>query len=334
MDITRFHAAFFEESREGLDAMESGLLSLESGGAGADPETINVIFRAAHSIKGGAATFGFSSVTDLTHLLETLLDEARAGRRVLDRDAIGALLVSVDVLRSLLAACEHGSDIDASALGAARAALDALLAGDAVPQSRASREAAAARAEGDWRIAFTPGPQLFLSGNDPLRILRELASHGELGVECVDGRLPPFADMDPFEAYLAWNLTLPSAVPRAAIDEAFAWVADDCELDIATALACDETADGDEPAIEAAGDATAPAAGASPAADAGVPTGRRGSDSDNSIRVAVAKVDALINLVGELVITQAMLRQRSEHLDPVANEALMSGLVQLERNTR
>ena len=336
MDITRFHAAFFEESREGLDAMESGLLSLESGGAAADPETINVIFRAAHSIKGGAATFGFSSVTDLTHLLETLLDEARAGRRVLDRDAIGALLVSVDVLRSLLAACEHGSDIDASALGAARAGLDALLADDAVPQSRASREAAAARAEGDWRIAFTPGPQLFLSGNDPLRILRELAGHGELGVECVDGRLPPFAEMDPFEAYLAWNLTLPSAVPRAAIDEAFAWVADDCELDIATALACDEPAGSDEPASETADDATAPAAGVSQAAavDAGVPTGRRGSDGDNSIRVAVAKVDALINLVGELVITQAMLRQRSEHLDPVANEALMSGLVQLERNTR
>ena len=334
MDITRFHAAFFEESREGLDAMESGLLSLESSGAAADPETINVIFRAAHSIKGGAATFGFSSVTDLTHLLETLLDEARAGRRVLDRDAIGALLVSVDVLRSLLAACEHGSDIDASALGAARAGLDALLAGDAVPQSRASREAAAARAEGDWRIAFTPGPQLFLSGNDPLRILRELAGHGELGVECVDGRLPPFAEMDPFEAYLAWNLTLPSAVPRAAIDEAFAWVADDCELDIATALACDETAGSDEPASESADDATAPAAGAAPAVDASVPTGRRGSDGDNSIRVAVAKVDALINLVGELVITQAMLRQRSEHLDPVANEALMSGLVQLERNTR
>ena len=110
MDITRFHAAFFEESREGLDAMERGLLSLESGAGTADAETINVIFRAAHSIKGGAATFGFSSVTDLTHLLETLLDEARAGRRSLDPVAIGVLLVSVDVLRSLLAACEHGSE--------------------------------------------------------------------------------------------------------------------------------------------------------------------------------------------------------------------------------
>ena len=347
MDITRFHAAFFEESREGLDAMESGLLSLESGGAGADPETINVIFRAAHSIKGGAATFGFSSVTDLTHLLETLLDEARAGRRVLERDAIGALLASVDVLRSLLAACEHGSDIDAGALAAARAALDALLAGKPLPQAQAQPAQAAPPADdapaaeaaaGDWRIAFTPGPQLFLSGNDPLRILRELASHGEMGVECVDGRLPPFAQMDPFEAYLAWNLTLPSSVPRAAIDEAFAWVADECELDIATALAGDgddQAADaGPAPAAEPA-PAPAPAAGAAaPAADATVPTGRRTSDHDNSIRVAVAKVDALINLVGELVITQAMLRQRSEHLDPVANEALMSGLVQLERNTR
>src|SRR5688572_6208072 len=104
MDITRFHAAFFEESREGLDAMESGLLALEGGSGNA--ETINVIFRAAHSIKGGAATFGFTAVTDLTHLLETLLDEARGGRRALDSTAIGALLVAVDVLRSLLSACE------------------------------------------------------------------------------------------------------------------------------------------------------------------------------------------------------------------------------------
>ena len=143
MDITRFHAAFFEESREGLDAMESGLLSLESGAGTADPETINVIFRAAHSIKGGAATFGFSSVTDLTHLLETLLDEARAGRRVLGADAIGALLVSVDVLRALLGACEHGSAIDADALARARGGLDRLLAGEAAPVAAAPVHGAA-----------------------------------------------------------------------------------------------------------------------------------------------------------------------------------------------
>ena len=128
MDITRFHAAFFEESREGLDAMESGLLAMESGRS--DAETINVIFRAAHSIKGGAAKFGFTAVTDLTHLLETLLDEARAGKRTLDAIATGALLQSVDVLRGLLAGCEHGDAIDQAALASARGALEQLLSGE------------------------------------------------------------------------------------------------------------------------------------------------------------------------------------------------------------
>src|SRR5690554_1719205 len=154
-----------------------------------------------------------------------------------------------------------------------------------------------------------------------------------MGVECVDGRLPPFSEMDPFEAYLAWNLTLPGSVPRAAIDEAFAWVADECEIDVASVPA----ASAPEPAPEPAGGpaaAPAPATAAAPVGEIPVPAARRSTDHDNSIQVAVAKVDALINLVGELVITQAMLRQRSEHLDPVANEALLAGLVQLERNTR
>jgi two-component system chemotaxis sensor kinase CheA len=317
MDITRFHAAFFEESREGLDAMESGLLTLESGGGNA--ETINVIFRAAHSIKGGAATFGFTAVTDLTHQLETLLDEARGGRRALDSAAIGALLVAVDVLRSLLSACEHGTPVDQAALTQARAGLDRLLAGDAAATAATSTttSAVAAAPAGDWQIAFKPAPSMFMGGNDPLRILRELASHGELGVTCLDSRLPSFEQIDPFEAYLAWDLTLPGHVSRAAIDEAFAWVEGECELNISsTALA-----------------PVAPVQEA-PTALPADPVASRGDNADSSIRVAVAKVDALINLVGELVITQAMLRQRSETLDPVANELLLSGLVQLERNTR
>ena len=222
MDITRFHAAFFEESREGLDAMEGGLLALESGGG--DGETINVIFRAAHSIKGGAATFGFASVTDLTHLLETLLDEARAGRRTLDPVAIGVLLMSVDVLRSLLAACEHGGAIDAAALAEARAGLDALLAGDAVVAPTAAASAdnpMPATAKGDWRIAFTPGPSLFMTGNDPLRILRELATHGELGVECIDAR----CRRSPRWIRSSYWLELNAAACRAPHRRGLRWVA-------------------------------------------------------------------------------------------------------------
>ncbi|MFL6592351.1 MAG: chemotaxis protein CheA [Luteimonas sp.] len=326
MDIRQFHAAFFEECRENLTAMESGLLALES--AQADAETIHVVFRAAHSIKGGAATFGFTAITDLTHLLETLLDEARDGRRQL-RDSrggnqIGALLDAVDVLRGLIVAAEHGTPIEATALGRARAALDSLLARAPADPAAATEAAAGMQPPGGrWQIGFHPAPSLFRSGNDPLRILRELASHGDLAVTCLDARLPPFAQCDPYEAYLAWDLSLPADVPRAAIDEAFAWVEDECELRI-------EAAASPVSWTPAAAIASSVSAEEPPPQ----PIRMRASDHDNSIRVSVNKVDALIDLVGELVITQAMLQQRSSTLDPSANAALLAGLEQLSRNTR
>ncbi|BDU17878.1 chemotaxis protein CheA [Lysobacter auxotrophicus] len=325
MDITRFHAAFFEESRENLDAMEAGLLAMESGSA--DGETINVVFRAAHSIKGGAATFGFTAISELTHQLETLLDEARSGRRQLDADAIGALLVAGDALRGLLAAAEHGDPIDAVALKRAHDGLAKMMGRDV---ATAAKTEAKAPEIAEWRIGFKPAPSLFLSGNDPLRILRELAGHGELGVTALDNALPKFSELDPYEAYLAWDLMLPGSVPRSAIDDAFAWVEDQCELAIEGIPATSAVAPPPSPLPEAGDNVVAldtrgnADARKSNAADAG----------DTSIRVAVNKVDALINLVGELVITQAMLRQRSTQLDPVANELLLSGLEQLDRNTR
>jgi len=324
MDITRFHAAFFEESRENLDAMEAGLLAMESGSA--DGETINVVFRAAHSIKGGAATFGFTSISELTHQLETLLDEARSGRRQLDADAIGALLVSGDALRGLLAAAEHGDPIDDAGLKRAHDGLAKMMGREVASSTKTATVKEPEIAE--WRIGFKPAPSLFLSGNDPLRILRELAGHGELGVTALDNTLPRFSELDPYEAYIAWDLMLPGSVPRSAIDDAFAWVEDQCELAIEGIPATSAIAPPPAPVesdnvvaldTRANGDARKPGA-----ADAG----------DTSIRVAVNKVDALINLVGELVITQAMLRQRSTQLDPVANELLLSGLELLDRNTR
>ncbi|HEY4556039.1 MAG TPA: Hpt domain-containing protein, partial [Lysobacter sp.] len=230
MDMSQFHAAFFEESREGLAAMEGGLLDLESGNA--DGETINVIFRSAHSIKGGAATFGFKHVAELTHILETLLDEARAGTRVLDGDAVSALLGSVDVLRDLLEVAEHGGGIDELALGHARAELERVLAGDAQAAPAAPASQTADTLPEHWDIHFAPAPSLFLSGNDPLRILRELADLGELQVTCLDEALPAFGRFDPLQAHLAWQLRLPGTVAQAAIREAFAWVEDECDLRI------------------------------------------------------------------------------------------------------
>jgi two-component system chemotaxis sensor kinase CheA len=318
MDLQRFHATFFEESREGLDAMEAGLLALEDGQH--DPEVINSVFRAAHSIKGGAGTFGFDAIAGLTHVLETLLDELRAGKRALEGNAVDAMLASVDVLRALLREVEHGQAADPAAVKAVTDRLQAVLAGTAPVAVAAAKQEETPDA---WQIGFVPAPSLFMSGNDPLRIIRELETLGSLHVEPRMQRLPAFEQLDPLEAYLAWDLGLVGKVPRSRIEDTFAWVVDDCELDI-------------RPAAPPSLATEAPVAAATPAAvDAGKPAAASGThEAETSIRVSVDKVDALINLVGELVITQAMLKQVSGGLDPVHAERLFAGLDLLERNTR
>ena len=326
-DMQRFHATFFEESREGLEAMEAGLLSLEQGNR--DGDLINSIFRAAHSIKGGSATFGFDAIAGMTHVLETLLDELRAGQRAVSPPAVDAMLASVDVLRALLAEAEHGTPADPAAVPAMKDRLNAVLSGQDAPASAAPAAAAVAEAEPDgWKIGFTPAPSLFMSGNDPLRILRELEHLGPLEIACRMERLPGFEQIDPLEAYLAWDLGLIGKVPRSAVDDVFAWVVDDCELDIQpmqrNAVPVEAVAVAAQPvaAVVASG-AQAPAA--APAAN---------DAAETSIRVSVDKIDGLINLVGELVITQAMLKQVSGLLDQAQCERLFAGLDLLERNTR
>ncbi|QNN46674.1 chemotaxis protein CheW [Thermomonas brevis] len=334
MDITRFHATFFEESRENIAAMEAGLLDMESGGGGGD--TIHVVFRAAHSIKGGSATFGFTAIAELTHLLETLLDEARGGKRTLGGEDISALLGSVDALRMLLAATEHGDAIDQPMLTRVRTELERLLSGEAAAPAAAAVASAPASADPTgWSISFEPERSLFLSGNDPLRMLRELGQLGELKVACRDDALPPFAELDPFEAWLAWDLQLVGNVKRAAIEDTFAWVEDQCKLSIEplAVAAAPAAPAAPEPAPVVAA-VKQEAAATKPAAGDAAGGGARHDQVETTIRVAVDKVDALINLVGELVITQAMLAQRSAELDPGLHEQLLAGLGQLDRNTR
>ncbi|WP_058834672.1 chemotaxis protein CheA [Luteimonas abyssi] len=316
IDLKRFHATYFEESREGLDAMESGLLALEGGERGA--ELINSVFRAAHSIKGGAATFGFAAMAELTHVLETLLDQIRAGERAVAADAVDAMLGSVDVLRALLAEAEHGRPAETAAIRHAHARLQAVLGGDAPPvQEAAPVESTAARGPLlGWRIGFQPESTLFMSGNDPLRILRELESLGPLRVEADLDALAAFDALDPLQAQIGWTLQLDAPVSRAAIEDVFAWVSDECRLEIATVHA--------ELAAAASND------------ERGTGTARRGGQdgAEGSIRVGVDKVDALINLVGELVITQSMLQQMGAGVQGDLGERLQTALGLLERNTR
>jgi len=340
-DLKRFHATFFEESREGLEVMEAGLLDLEGGRGSAD--TINAVFRAAHSIKGGSATFGFTKVAELTHVLETLLDELRAGKRPLTTDAMDALLASVDVLRGLLKAAEQG--VPPADDGAAIVAqLNAVLTGKAtIAVGGGAKPAAAApkpKAPDQFVIAFAPKPSMFMSGNDPLRIIRELAELGEMKVDCDLSGLPAFGDLDPTQSYLKWTLTLPGSASEAVIRDAFSWVEDECDLSIngdgGAAPAAPAAAEPAPVAAPAPVAVEAPAAAAIPiaAAGAGAPAGGGGANEDASIRVQASKVDMLINLVGELVITQAMLKQVGTGMEGPLAERLLAGLETLERNTR
>ncbi len=319
IDLARFHQTFFDESAEGLDAMEASLLKLTPDSA--DAETINGIFRAAHSIKGGAATFGFAAVADFTHLLETLLDRLRAGTRAITPVDIDVLLRSVDVLRSLLDFARAGRVDDATLAEGLSAELRALLDGPA----SAGAEKTAPRADkpaAGWKIHFAPHAGLFASGNDPLRILRELQRLGECRVVATLDTLPALDDLVAETCYLAWDVELRAACDRDDVAEVFAWVEDECALAIEPL-----TTAGPVPAPPPASVAqAAPPANAGTAAPVRVDSG--------SIRVATEKIDNLVNLVGELVITQAMLQQLAGSLDPVQHERLFTGLSQLERNTR
>ncbi|MBS7457252.1 chemotaxis protein CheA [Coralloluteibacterium stylophorae] len=339
MDMQRFQAVFLEESREGLDIMEAGLLALESGQG--QPDTIHAVFRAAHSIKGGAGTFGLQTLASLTHLLETLLDEIRDGRRALTAAASDAMLNSVDVLRGLLGAVESGGAEDAAAVGAISAQLRAVLDGSAAPvQAAAPAAAPAAQAEArpeGWRIGFKPQPGLFMGGNDPLRIFRELDGLGRFSATADLSALPEFDALDPLAAHIAWDLGLIGEIPRAAVDDAFAWVEDECELSVEPLLPAAPAAPVAEAQAEPAEQASATVVPIKPTADAAAaasPASGGDAQADTTIRVSVAKVDALINLVGELVITQAMLQQAGGEFEAGPAQKLLAGLAQLERNTR
>jgi len=352
IDLARFHAAFFEESFEGLDAMESNLLALDPAAfdLAADKETINAIFRAAHSIKGGSATFGFSAVAGFTHILETLLDQMRAGSRAVSAEGVNALLKSVDAVRELLEAARDGREANTTLVAAHQQTLEALLHGATPSVAVATGPTAKTVAAKGWQIRFAPQPGLFRSGNDPRHLLRELATLGHLEIEATVADARPLAETVPEDCHLHWNLTLHGSVDEARVRDVFAWVEDEAEIVIAALAEALTEAPAAIPTPAAPGDGkpslTLIQGGKSDAAkpSAAKPEQRSGGDrrqgdrrggaAESSIRVSTEKIDQLINLVGELVITQAMLAQQAEALDPIVCEKLLSGLTQLDRNTR
>lgn len=319
VSMAQFHQVFFEESLEGLDNMETALLALDEGG---DKELVHTIFRAAHSIKGGAATFGFPEMSAFTHEAESLLDELRDGRRAIDKPIIELLLRSVDCLRGMFARAQAGQPVNDEAAEGLRGELAAAMGREASTEVKARRSGDHADA---WSIRFRPHPGMAAGGNDPLRLMRELKALGEMKVTAELDKLPALDQLDPAECHIGWNIELRGQVKRETIKSVFDWVEDECDLSVEPLHVVAPPAAAEAPKAAVADVATARAAReASPAANA----------ESSSVRVSIGKIDSLIDLVGELVITQSMLDQFRENFDIDKLTMLQEGLTQLARHTR
>jgi two-component system chemotaxis sensor kinase CheA len=413
LDITQFYQTFFDEADELLADMEQLLLALDL--ANPDPEDLGAIFRAAHSIKGGAATFGFSALTETTHILESLLDRARNNELVLRRDMIDTFLETKDVLSDQLSAYRASAEPDAAAAKAICAKLeylrdndpaDAAVAAAEVAQPEQSFAEAAAIAQDLAQVALAlgpnePPPHVVEQANEAVEEDGEWAefpatpdaSHGAHGADSAgqDGphlkiTLRGVGEKD--QALLTeelgnlgsvvgekksgsdLTLWLDSDVSADDIVAVCCFVIDEAQIAVSRGNAADAAHAGasqvaaelqesnevatEAPASEKTEPVAAPAAAESrtktpaSAAVTEAPEAPKAPEGDkktkaaaapaaaegSSIRVGVEKVDQLINLVGELVITQAMLAETTSTFDPALHDRLFNGMAQLERNAR
>lgn len=346
LDMEQLRKMFYEECRENLEVLEDVLLNLDP--TQVEEESINTIFRAAHSIKGGAGTFNLLDISEFTHNVEAYLDLVRNNERSLSAETIDLLLKSGDCIHSMLEGHELGNEVNVALKEEVGLKLAELL-GEAPTdtadvQPEQNQEASSSNSNQPWSITFSPHPEMFFSGNDPLRILRELKDLDESCQIIADTtKLPEIDDIEAELCFLSWTAELDSGVEEAQIQEVFEWVEDECDLTIEKA----PVPQAEEPSadiVENAAEQTQAESVESPASEvantakskeSNKSTKVAKSDSNvSSIRVDIDKVDSLINLVGELVITQSMLTEIGNDFTIEKLEKLKTGLDQLLQNSK
>ena len=370
IDLTQFFQVFFEEAGENLETMEQMLLNLDIHHA--DDEELNAIFRCAHSVKGGAATFGFSDVAELTHQMETLLDKLRRHELQPTAAMVDVLLASGDALKAQLAR-HQGNGAAALDTTELLVSIRSMSAGGVAPQA-APRVVAASAHEaqvpapaappanpGVRQLELTVGPldDLSLADNlvDLFKEITDLGTIEPLDAGRASDGMRRFkvhtasTDADLYDLFgfhvarehlklapLGDGYGFHEGAPGAPAAEAAA--AADSEADVGYGFF--ENAPGAPQAVGGPGGAngsteaaaSAEARGLTAKAAAPRPEKAAAAPESSTLRVSVEKVDQLINLVGELVITQAMLAQNSKDVDSALNAQMASGLADLERNTR
>ena len=405
--MAEIRASFFIECEELLEALQDGLAAME-GGEG-DAETINVCFRAVHSMKGGAGAFGLDQLVRFAHRYETVMDEVRSGRLSPDSEAMVLFFSAADVLSDIVRASRDGEEMDNAAIESVLSRLEALAGGaeeeedvadfqpmtlsldlGGLPQLDAGGDTA-------WHVHFRPHRELFASGNEPQHLLRALSHLGKAEVSCDAGSVPTLDALDPEAAYCAWTIVLDSHCSETEIREVFDFVEGIADLDISggpapslpsladlpatmpdeaeeapaapseppvsgsrhapritlTAApdnpAGDALPEPDEPldAIEPLSDDEEPATATTQAANAPGATfsaiardkeaaakAAAANPSKATVRVDLDRVDRLVNLVGELVINQAMLSQSVQEANFPSNSPVSQGLEEFMQLTR
>jgi two-component system chemotaxis sensor kinase CheA len=343
---------FFEECSELLQEMELGLTDLREERGSED--TVHALFRAVHSIKGGAGVFGFENLIGFAHVLETVLDSVRRGDLDATADVIDVFFTANDILSDLVTMARSGQAPETGFGDDCKAALERLIGAeggegageivdfddiDFVPVRFEPDDEPAANV---FAITFRPRPDLLKKANEPLFILRELRARGEFDLVAEIGDLPPLSEMQPDAPYIGWSGTLRTSASRAEIEEIFEFVMDDCDLAIVDQTpAVDAMPVLEEPAPDLvpdmALDAMAPAAAPAPApAVEKAESGKAplAAAAATTIRVDLDKVDRVVNMVGELVIAQAMLGQVVQDLPEAMSMRMTQILEEVTHHTR
>jgi two-component system chemotaxis sensor kinase CheA len=384
---------FFDECAEGMQQIEQGLSDMREG-LGTD-DTINAVFRAVHSVKGGAGIFGFEALVGFAHVFETTLDAVRRGDLQATTDVVDVLLASSDVLSDLVQISRAGDTIPAGFGDETRKALERLLGEDSSEEEEAPADFEGldfvpVRADGadsdemvdfagidftpvkadafsagprSFEIAIRPGPDMLRNGSDPLLLIRQLRQLGELELTANAERLPDLTSLRPEIAYLSWTGTLRTEATREQLQDIFDFVGD-CEITINEVgggtdnaePVQPETAAGVLPVVDAAPPvapiAVTPPPAATPAAAAPQPKpaapqapvveapgeraapARPAKPQATTTRIELEKIDRVVNMVGELVIAQAMLGQIVHDLPEGVSDRLSQILDEVVHHTR
>jgi two-component system, chemotaxis family, sensor kinase CheA len=372
--LEQLKQTFFDECTELLQDIEVGLTEMRDGGVSDD--TVNAVFRAVHSVKGGAGIFGFTALVEFAHVFETVLDEVRHGDLNASEHVLDIMLTASDVLSDLVTMSRSGEAIEAGYGNECRSALQQLIKADGEAAEEDDNSPAPADFEGFdfvpvridsfdepaadagmpcYTITFRPKPEMLKNANEPLYILRELRKLGELDLTAHVG-LPPLSELEPDHPYVGWTGTLRTTATRGQIDEVFEFVVGDCELEIVDAGSApvtpsmvetvaapsdpiaNEAADIDGAVAAAAVEPSAPAEAAGKGAEKAEPAaGGRAQPAKpaaTTTRVELEKIDRVVNMVGELVIAQAMLGQIVQGLPEDVSGRLAQMLEEVVFHTR